>query len=137
MVRTAGGEVAEFVDVPPLITKRTLGAGRVPLAPDAKTALVKLYERRRRPSRGAVLIGGDHEALSAHALVQRLKRLYSRAGLNASSHSGRRTYGDALAKTLNLRSLQTAMRHRDMASTLRYFDAESDATIAAAIRALG
>ena len=137
MLRTPSGELADAIDLPPSATKRQLGAGRIPVAADLHSALLALSARMRHPMSGPVFCDVHLARLSPEALAVRLKRLYERAGLRGTSHSGRRTFGDTLAKKVNLPTLQLAMRHRDMASTLRYFDPASDDVLSAAIRGLG
>ncbi len=77
-------------------------------------------------------------ALSAHAIAQRIKRIYAKAWLDASSHSGRRSYATRLAGAgLNAFQVQRAMRHSDIGTTRLYVDdAASDRAVVAAISAL-
>jgi integrase/recombinase XerD len=135
-VRSASGGIAEHVDIAPSQTKGKLGAGRVPMTQALRDALAALYEARRRPSVGRVLIGADHAPLSSTAVQKRYRALLHRAGMAGSSHSGRRTFGTALAAHVNLPTLALALRHRDLSSSLHYMDAASDATLSAAIKSL-
>jgi len=139
-VRTASGELADFVDVPPSATKRHLGAGRITMHAELRAALLKLSASRRHPMQGPIICqhaGAAVQSLEANSVAKRFKRLFARAGMaRPSSHSGRRTYGTKLAGKINLPSLQLAMRHQDRASTLRYVDPASDAAISAAIKSL-
>jgi len=133
----AAGGIADAIDLPALATKNRTGQGRIPVASDLKAALLKLAAQHRHPRRGRVIVG-DRGPLSAHAVGQRLNRLYERNGLDASSHSGRRTYATRLSgKGLNAFQLQRAMRHADISTTRKYVDdAASDALVVEAIHSL-
>ncbi len=133
----AAGGIADFIDLPALATKGKTGQGRVPMAVDLRAALLKLAASRRFPRKGKVVVG-DRGALSAHAVGQRLNRLYERNGLAASSHSGRRGFATRLAGSgLNAFQVQRAMRHADISTTRLYVDdSASDHAVVEAIQAL-
>lgn len=137
MILDAKGVIGDFIDLPPISSKGRCGAGRLPITADLKDALVMLWRSRRMPKGGPVLTDDHLGRLSADAVRFRLKALYEKAGLNGvSSHSGRRTFGTALASKVNLSSVQKALRHARPATTLHYVDAVSDAELCAAIHGL-
>ena len=138
MVRDAKGALADAIDLPALATKGRTGQGRVPVASDLRRALLRWSAARRHPRSGPVVLGPKGSVLSAHAVAQRLRRIYARAGLDASSHSGRRSYATRLAGAgLNAFQVQRAMRHSDIGTTKLYVDdAASDLAVAEAIRGL-
>jgi integrase/recombinase XerC len=136
-LRTPTGELAEFIDLPAAGTKGRSGQARIPMTRDLRAAMLAWSAARRHPASGPVFCGLETKPLTAHAIVCRLTRLYARAGLRGSSHSGRRSYGTALATKLDLRSLQVAMRHAHVSTTLLYLDPVSDDRVADAIRSLG
>ena len=116
----AAGGIADFIDLPALATKGKTGQGRVPMAADLRAALLKLAAQRRFPRKGRIVVG-DRGPLSAHAVAQRINRLYERNGLDASSHSGRRGFATRLAGSgLNAFQVQRAMRHSDISTTRLY-----------------
>lgn len=136
MVLDASGAVADALDLPAMATKGKTGAGRVPMAPELKVALIKLAAIQRFPRKGNVIRAPKGAGFAAHSVAQKLKRLYAKAGLDASSHSGRRTFATRLAshKGLNAFQVQRAMRHSDIAATRPYVDdAASDLAVVAAI----
>ena len=138
MVLDASGAIADHIDLPALATKGATGQGRIPVSSDLRRALLKLAAMRRFPTQGPVILAPRGGALSAHAIAQRIKRIYAKAGLDASSHSGRRSYATRLAGAgLNAFQVQRAMRHSDIGTTRLYVDdAASDRAVVAAISAL-
>ena len=134
-VLDASGAIGDYLDLPAIATKGRTGAGRIPLSSDLKAALLRLLAARRCPRKGPVLAGPKGDRLSAHAVAQRIKRLYARVGLEASSHSGRRGFATRLASDgLNAFQVQRAMRHADIKATVPYVeDAASDRAVVDAI----
>lgn len=136
-LRDASGGLAEDIDISPAATKAGTGGARLPLSADLRRALLRLSAARRHPRCGPVLLNAQGKRLSAHALAQRLNRLYRAAGLDGcTSHSGRRTFATRLAKSLPISDLQKVMRHADASTTITYVDPSADAVIADAVRAL-
>jgi len=136
MVRDASGNLSDVVDLPAIATKGRSGQGRIPVAPDLRAALLKWSALRRHPTSGPVICNARCQRLSADSLRQRLKAAYRRAGLLATSHSGRRTFGTRLARKVNLSGVQAALRHRQPGTTLLYVDPASDEALTAAIHGL-
>ncbi|MPY73084.1 MAG: tyrosine-type recombinase/integrase [Alphaproteobacteria bacterium] len=137
MVLDARGLIGEYVDLPPISSKGRCGAGRLPITPDLRDALAALWRARRMPLAGPVLCDDHLGRLTPDAVRFRLNALYEKAGLHGvSSHSGRRTFGTALASKVNLPSVQKALRHARPATTLLYVDAVSDHELTDAIHSL-
>ena len=138
MVLDGSGSIADFIDLPNVATKGRTGAGRIPISSDLKRALLKLAAMRRFPTKGPIILAPRGGALSAHAIAQRINRIYAKVGLDASSHSGRRSYATKLAgKGLNAFQVQRAMRHADISTTRLYVDdAASDQAVVEAIHSL-
>ncbi|MDX1400648.1 MAG: site-specific integrase [Kiloniellales bacterium] len=134
-VLAADGSLGDFIDLPAIATKGRSGQGRIPMSSKLKAALLKLSAARRHPRRGHVVLGSKGEGLSANAVALRLNRIYQRNGLDATSHSGRRSYGTRLATMgLNAFQVQRAMRHSDIGTTKLYVDdAMSDQAVVQAI----
>ncbi len=97
MVLDASGAIGDHLDLPALATKGATGQGRIPVSNDLRRALLKLAAMRRFPTQGPVILAPRGGALSAHAIAQRIKRIYAKAGLDASSHSGRRSVVAAIS----------------------------------------
>ncbi len=138
MLRDAQGGLSDAIDLPALATKGRSGQGRIPVASDLTRALLRWSAMRRHPRSGPVALAPRGGHLSAHAVAQRINRIYAKAGLDASSHSGRRSYATRLASSgLNAFQVQRAMRHSDISTTRLYVDdAASDRAVAKAIQGL-
>lgn len=66
-------------------------------------------------------------AFSANTMQMCLKDIYARAGIVASSHTGRRTFATRLAlKGADLKSIQMLMGHANISQTATYVDASPD-----------
>lgn len=138
MILDASGSIGDFIDLPAIASKGRTGQGRIPVSSDLKRALLKLAAMRRHPIKGPVIMAPRGGHLSAHAVAQRINRIYAKAGLDASSHSGRRSYATRLASSgLNAFQVQRAMRHSHISTTRLYVDdAASDRAVAKAIHGL-
>ena len=140
MVLDAAGTIADVIDLPAIASKGRTGQGRIPVSVDLKRALLKLAASRRHVRTGPVVLAPrGRQGLSAHAVAQRINRLYAKTDLDASSHSGRRTYATRLAGAgLNAFQVQRAMRHSHISTTRLYVDdAASDRAVVEAINTLG
>lgn len=139
MILDASGSIADAIDLPAIASKGRTGQGRIPVSADLRRALLKLAASRRHVRTGPVVLAPrGRQRLSAHAVAQRINRLYAKTGLDASSHSGRRSYATRLAGAgLNAFQVQRAMRHSDISTTKLYVDdAASDLAVVEAIHAL-
>jgi len=67
------------------------------------------------------------KAFSANVLTQHFFWLYRKAGIEGSSHSGRRSFLTSLSqKGISIRILASLAGHRSTAVTMRYIDANDD-----------
>lgn len=137
VVTAKGDDLAPYLDVPASATKGKSGQARLPMTDDLRAALWAWWSARGHVCSGPLFCGMECRPLNADSIVHRLARCYARAGVDGSSHSGRRTYGTKLAQKLDARSLQVAMRHAHVSTTLLYLDPVSDDRIADAIKSLG
>lgn len=79
--------------------------------------------RDRRPENPFLRSQKSGRGFSPNTLVQLFGRIYSKAGIEASSHSGRRSFISTLAaKGVSVRVLQTLAGHASIATTQRYID---------------
>ena len=71
---------------------------------------------------------GQRHAFSANTLTQHFFWLYKRSGVvNASSHSGRKTFATSLAsKGVSVYVLSNLLRHKNLSSTQRYITVNDD-----------
>lgn len=138
MILDGSGAIGDFIDLPAIASKGKTGQGRIPISSDLSRTLLKLAALRRFPKSGPVVLAPRGGSLSAHAVAQRLGRLYAKAGLDASSHSGRRSFATKLAGAgLNAFQVQRAMRHAHISTTRLYVDdAASDLAVVEAIHSL-
>lgn len=76
-----------------------------------------LFPTQKNPRKG----------FTANTLTQHFLALYRAAGIDGSSHSGRRTYATAIAsKGVGLRVLMRLMGHRNVSTTAVYIDANDN-----------
>lgn len=134
-VTDASGNLAAEITVPAAVAKK--GHERtVPMHPLLREALELLHEVRTtlharglgpapRGKSPVVLSARGWEAMSPNNLAQFLGRLYRRHGLDASSHSGRRSVITKLARTANdhgcsLFDVMKVAGHKDIETTEAY-----------------
>ena len=129
----ASGGLADYVDLP--ASKAGHGQGRIPICTDLAKALLKLAALRRFPRSGPVILTARGKAFTSNAMTQKIVRIYKRAGLDATSHSGRRTFLTGLSdRGLNAFQVKRAARHAHISTTELYVDdAASDQTVVLAI----
>lgn len=140
MVTTENGaDIGDVFTLPAMNSKGRCGAGSIAFADDLRSAL-RVQWTCGKPVRGPIIVGIDGKRLSAHAVQQRLVRLYARvfgANRGFTSHSGRRTFANKLVQKISIVDLQKCMRHARISTTLEYLDAANDDVIARATRGLG
>ncbi len=72
--------------------------------------------------------------MTPRSTVQPFKSMHSELGLvGCSSHSGRRTFGTRAARKVveaggSLRDVQQPLGHKDLSTTQKYIEGDSDAT---------
>lgn len=127
-VLNSDGTVADSVEVPANISKSKRHR-YVPMHPAVKISLEHL---RARTVRGGmydpIILGRDHDWISAKTLQRYISRLYVRAGfVGVSTHSGRRTFITQAARKANqhgcsLKDVQRLAGHSDLSTTEAYID---------------
>lgn len=129
----ASGGLSDVIDLP--ASKAGHGQGRIPICKDLAKALLVLAALRRFPRKGPVILTSRVKAFTAHAMSQKIMRIYRKAGLDATSHSGRRTFATRLSdRGLNAFQVKRAMRHSHISTTELYVDdPASDQTVTIAI----
>lgn len=124
------GETEIFFTVPNGIAKN--GHGRsIPMHPALKATLEALYHAHGTIgplSHDPVIRGKKSPRMTANALVQYIVCINERAGLQGTSHSGRRTLLTHLAQTANshhcsLFDVQQIAGHADIETTEAYVEA--------------
>ena len=132
MVLTAEGVVGDMLELHDRVAKRG-GGGSIPLARDLRAALTLLHAERK-PDPSTTVVHSERGArLTAGAVVQRFRVLYSTLGfIGASSHSGRRGFITQAARRIStvggsIRDVQHLARHRSLSVTAGYIDVDSDA----------
>ncbi len=132
-VTDASGGLSEWIDLP--ASKAGHGQGRIPICKDLAKALLVLAALRRFPRKGPVLLTSKGKAFTSHAMAQKIMRIYRKAGLDATSHSGRRTFATRLSNGgLNSFQVKRAMRHAHISTTELYVsDPASDGIVTLAI----
>jgi integrase len=131
MVLDAKGKVGVLMELPALAAK--MGSGRrIPIHPELRRALVKLWQGGVA-GEGPVVLSERRSAMTAKAVVNWFKDLFQKLGLlGCSSHSGRRTFVTLAARLVHraggsLRDVQMLAGHRSIKTTQGYIDGSSDA----------
>lgn len=130
MLLDANGKIGPTLNLPGIITKYGR-ARRIPIHPDLRKALLKLY--RITGPEGPVILSERGKAMSAKSVVNWFKNIYDNTGLEGcSSHSGRRTFVTNAARLIHkaggsLRDVQLLAGHQSIITTQRYIDGDSDA----------
>lgn len=139
MLVDVDGNLTNTIDLPNKCLKGARGGGRLPMSEKLFDALMVLWQRAGKPRSGAVIRDENGQALSSHAVVQRLNRIYARFGFEGcSSHTGRRTYATRLLREqqVSLADLQSLMRHVRPSTTLTYCDPSDDDKLVSAVAGL-
>ena len=116
--------ITDEILIPATVAKK--GHERViPTHPLLKEALEILRAKTKGKTSERIVLDFHGEAMSPNNVAQYMRRTYHRYGLNASSHSGRRSVITKLARTANEHgcSLFDVMRiagHKDIETTEAY-----------------
>lgn len=129
MLLDANGKIGPTLNLPGIITKYGR-ARRIPIHPDLRKALLKLY--RITGPEGPVILSERGNAMTAKSVVNWFKNIYDITGLEGcSSHSGRRTFVTNAARIIHkaggsLRDVQLLAGHQSIITTQGYIDGDSD-----------
>ena len=130
MVLDARGRVADTMCILDAIAKRRAGR-RVPLHPDLRQALTKLFAEG--VGDGPIIVSARGGRLQANSVVNWFVAMFHELGLEGcSSHSGRRTFITTAARNVHrvgcsLRDVQLLAGHRSIETTQRYIDGDTNA----------
>lgn len=129
MLLDANGKIGPTLNLPGIITKYGR-ARRIPIHPDLRKALLKLYQITG--PEGPVILSERGNAMTAKSVVNWFKNIYDITGLEGcSSHSGRRTFVTNAARLIHkaggsLRDVQLLAGHQSIITTQGYIDGDSD-----------
>ena len=132
MVTAASGQIGDSVAVSGTIAKNGR-ARRIPMHPQLKRALSRLWKAADNPRHGAVLVSQKGGNLTAGSVVNWFGALYAQADLTGcSSHSGRRTFITLTARLVAraggcLRDVQELAGHSALTTTEAYIEGDRDA----------
>jgi integrase/recombinase XerD len=88
--------------------------------------------RHKSPERPLIPSQKNNGHFSNVSLSIVFKRIYANAGINTSSHTGRRTFACTLnSKSVSTRTLQKLMGHRSISTTALYIDVSDDTLMGA------
>jgi integrase len=129
------GRISATLDVRSSIAKKGSGR-RIPLHPELRQALTRLYRRTRPADRSStcpVICSAKGGAMRANSIVNWFVMLYAALHLaGCSSHSGRRTFITNAARRAHkagasLRDVQMLAGHRSIETTQAYIDGDTAA----------
>ncbi|MGD0636109.1 MAG: site-specific integrase [Beijerinckiaceae bacterium] len=130
MVLDAKGRVGQSIEIYDRIAKKR-GGRRIPLHPELRAALIRYHRSSEGP--GPIIQSARGGALRPNSIVNWFVDLFAELGLEGcSSHSGRRTFITAAARTVSksggsLRDIQLLAGHRSIETTQHYIDGDSAA----------
>jgi len=132
MVLTARGRVGWTIHVGGDIAKN--GSPReLPVHPALRATLGELHGQYGRPRCGPVIASQKGGHMTPRSVVNWFAHEFAKLGLKGcSSHSGRRTFITRSAKLIakaggSLRDVQILVGHKDLATTQRYIDGDTQA----------
>ena len=132
MLLTARGRVGWTLHVGRGIAKN--GRSReLPVHPALRATLSELHGYYGNPRRGAVILSQKGGHMTPRSVVNWFAQTFAELGLKGcSSHSGRRTFITRSAKLVakaggSLRDVQILVGHKDLATTQRYIDGDTQA----------
>lgn len=129
------GEIGDTLVLPDWVAKKGAG-GSIPLARGVKAALVALREDypTAGPDTSVFVSQKTRKGLTRQAIVDLFRLIWARAGIDASSHSGRRYFITQAARAVStvggsLRDVQLLARHSNLATTQLYIAPNTKAQI--------
>lgn len=130
------GKVGKSLQLPKEAAKWGSG-GVIPLSPPVREALeaLRLATAQRvgvQPEDPIFLSQKGNQALTRQAVVDLFRRIWAKAGVNASSHSGRRYFITKAARSVSsvggsLNDVRQLARHKNLATTQLYIAANTKA----------
>jgi integrase/recombinase XerD len=130
------GAVRDRIHLPAHRTKSRL-ARDVHLNGEVRDSVRAYLAARIGEPTGKLVLTGRRKPFERTSLVHHVRKLFRLAGIETSSHAGRRLFIQSLAdRHVSLRVIQAAVGHRSLASTNAYFDARPS-EVAAAVGRLG
>ena len=135
MVLDENGDVGDVLTLPDHLAKKGSG-GSIPLAKNVREALaaLKLESSTAEPNDALFLSQKTRQGLTRQAIVDLFKRIWTKAGIDASSHSGRRYFITQAARSVStvggsLRDVQLLARHKNLATTQIYIAPNTKAQV--------
>ena len=138
MVLQEDATVGSELRLPNHAAKKRSG-GTLPLAANVVAALERLRQQSQTkkpllPADAIFISQRTRRALTTQAVIDLFRRIWMRAGINASSHSGRRFFATTAARSVSavggsLRDVQMLMRHSSLQTTQLYISPNTKAQI--------
>jgi integrase len=138
MVLNENGSVGDVLTLPNHAAKKGSG-GSIPLAKNVKNALEELrvhssIKRPVLPTDSVFISQKTRKGITNQAVIDLFRRIWRRAGIDASSHSGRRWFATNAARQVStvggsLRDVQMLMRHSSLQTTQRYISPNTKAQV--------
>jgi integrase/recombinase XerD len=129
-ILTSEGTVGDSIEIYNTTAKGSSGGRSVPIHPELKKELeLLLVERRESISTASSVIysiRNPEKGMSGNSIVVFFKRLFDDLGINASSHSGRRTFAGKLSKKVDAFTLKELMGHSSIQTTMLYVDVNQE-----------
>jgi integrase/recombinase XerD len=126
MVLDENGEISETLVLPDWAAKMGSG-GLLPLAPKVRDALANLRSAypNAEPCDPLFVSQKTRKALTRQAIVDGMRRIWRQAGIDASSHSGRRYFITQAARHISLcggslEDVRSLARHTALSTTQLY-----------------
>jgi integrase/recombinase XerD len=129
-VLSEDGTVGKSLDLPNDVAKWGSGRRGMPLSPPVREALEELRKATAqrvgvKPEDPIFLSQKGGKGLTRQAVVDLFRRIWSNAGISASSHSGRRYFITKAARSVSsvggsLNDVRQLARHKHLATTQRY-----------------
>jgi integrase len=138
MVLTEDGTIGNAINLPHHASKGRSG-GVIPLAKNVRAALeqLKIHTETKKP-----VSPEDHifisqktrKGITNQAVIDMFRRIWRKAGIDASSHSGRRWFATNAARQVStvggsLRDVQMLLRHSSLQTTQRYISPNTKAQV--------
>ncbi len=138
MVLAEDGSISSAINLPNHAAKKGSG-GVIPLAKNVRIALqdLKIHSEAKKP-----ILPADHifisqktrKGITNQAVIDMFRRIWRKAGIDASSHSGRRYFATTAARSVSsvggsLRDVQMLMRHSSLQTTQLYISPTTKAQV--------